>query len=52
MSAVYAPAFARGVRWNDALFAIDWPMPPSVISVRDQHYEDFAMQQRTTSVTP
>jgi dTDP-4-dehydrorhamnose 3,5-epimerase len=52
MSAVHAPAFARGVRWNDALFAIDWPMAPSVISVRDQHYEDFAMQQRATSVTP
>jgi dTDP-4-dehydrorhamnose 3,5-epimerase len=52
MSAVYAPAFARGVRWNDALFAIDWPMRPSVISLRDEHYEDFAMQRRATGVTP
>jgi dTDP-4-dehydrorhamnose 3,5-epimerase len=52
MSAVYAPELGRGVRWNDALFAIDWPMPPSVISLRDHHYEDFTLQRRETSVAP
>jgi dTDP-4-dehydrorhamnose 3,5-epimerase len=32
---------ARGVRWNDPLFAIDWPAEPSVIAERDANYEDF-----------
>ena len=41
---------ARGVRWNDAAFAIEWPSTPVVISERDASYPDFscnaAMQSR------
>jgi dTDP-4-dehydrorhamnose 3,5-epimerase len=32
---------ARGSRWDDPRFAIDWPMPPRVISERDASYPDF-----------
>jgi dTDP-4-dehydrorhamnose 3,5-epimerase len=37
----YAPDAARGVRWDDPLLAIDWPMTPLVISERDRNYEDY-----------
>jgi len=41
MSAYYEPTAARGVRWNDPIFGIDWPLPVSVISTRDRDYPDF-----------
>jgi dTDP-4-dehydrorhamnose 3,5-epimerase len=41
-SAPYVSEAVRGIRWNDPLFAISWPHPePTVISERDQQYEDF-----------
>lgn len=42
MSAYYNPSAARGVRWNDPAFAIDWPAEVKVISERDRTYPDFA----------
>ena len=41
MSAFYEPSAARGVRWNDPAFAIEWPLPVIVISKRDQELPDF-----------
>ena len=42
MSQAYHPESARGVRWNDPAFAIDWPiLPPVQISARDANYPDF-----------
>jgi dTDP-4-dehydrorhamnose 3,5-epimerase len=41
-SAVYAPASAHGVRYDDPAFAIDWPRPISVISDQDRTWPDFA----------
>ena len=40
MGAVYVPSAARGFRWDDPLFAIDWPRRPAVISARDAGYPD------------
>lgn len=37
----YHPELARGVRWNDPLFGIDWPIGNPVISARDAGYPDF-----------
>jgi dTDP-4-dehydrorhamnose 3,5-epimerase len=34
-------SLARGVRWNDPAFAIEWPLPPSVMSAGDRSYPDF-----------
>jgi dTDP-4-dehydrorhamnose 3,5-epimerase len=42
MSVAYVPDAARGVRWDDPAFGIDWPEPPAVISERDAGYPDFA----------
>jgi dTDP-4-dehydrorhamnose 3,5-epimerase len=41
MSQPYSPESARGVRWNDPLFAIKWPLAVTSISERDQSYPDF-----------
>ena len=43
MSEFYVPGAARGFRWDDPAFAIDWPAPVSVISERDAAYPDFAL---------
>jgi dTDP-4-dehydrorhamnose 3,5-epimerase len=38
MSAFYAADAARGVRWDDPAFAINWPRSPTVMSERDATY--------------
>ena len=38
MGASYVPEAARGVRWDDPAFAIDWPAAPAIISERDRAY--------------
>jgi len=42
MSEFYDPESARGVRWNDPAFGIEWPGIAEVISARDASYPDFA----------
>ena len=41
MSEFYAPECARGVRWNDPTFGIQWPEGPRIMSERDRSYPDF-----------
>lgn len=41
MSEFYEPSYARGVRWNDPTFAIQWPLKVAVISEKDQQFPDF-----------
>ncbi|HEV8373633.1 MAG TPA: dTDP-4-dehydrorhamnose 3,5-epimerase [Actinomycetota bacterium] len=40
MSAPYAPGAARGVRWDDPAFGIEWPGEVLVINQRDASYPD------------
>jgi dTDP-4-dehydrorhamnose 3,5-epimerase len=40
MTEFYSPEHARGVRWNDPLFGIDWPRAVRVLSSKDAGYED------------
>ncbi len=41
ISELYAPDCARGLRWNDPVFGIEWPTINSrVMSSRDQDYSD------------
>jgi dTDP-4-dehydrorhamnose 3,5-epimerase len=49
MSAPYAPAHARGFRWNDARFGIKWPEAPRVMSERDRTYGDFELEPHVTA---
>ncbi len=41
MSEFYTPEFAKGVRWNDPAFGIQWPTDERLISDRDQGFPDF-----------
>lgn len=41
MSEFYHPESVRGVRWNDPLFGINWPLEVTVISQKDQEYDNF-----------
>jgi dTDP-4-dehydrorhamnose 3,5-epimerase len=42
VSQFYAPAAERGVRWNDPMFAIRWPVAePAVISDKDRSWPDY-----------
>ena len=43
MSHHYVPEAARGVRWNDPLFGIEWPaVDRRIISARDQAWPDHS----------
>jgi dTDP-4-dehydrorhamnose 3,5-epimerase len=44
MSEVYDSASARGIRWNDPCFGIEWPPADRVISSRDASYPDFSAE--------
>ena len=41
MDADYIPALARGCRWNDPAFGIEWPFAPANMSERDKNWPDF-----------
>jgi len=41
MSDFYQPDLAEGVRYDDPAFGIRWPLPVSMIAVRDTTYPDF-----------
>ena len=47
MTDVFAPDCARGVRWDDPAFQIEWPMPEGegerIIIKRDREYPDFSL---------
>jgi dTDP-4-dehydrorhamnose 3,5-epimerase len=38
ISVPHAPEHARGFKWNDPAFGIQWPLEPTVISPRDAGY--------------
>jgi len=42
ISTAYVPVAARGVRWDDPAFGIEWPSSPVVMSERDRTFPDFA----------
>lgn len=42
ISEPHEPTAERGVRWDDPMFAVEWPMRPLVISDRDASFPDAA----------
>ena len=43
MGAAYEPSAARGVRWDDPAFGIDWPEAGErTINERDRSWPDFS----------
>lgn len=43
MSEFYAPGCARGVRWDDSTFGINWPPDHRIVSEKDRQYPDFTL---------
>lgn len=41
MSEFYSPEMARGVRWDDPSFTVQWPSKPLIVSRKDASYQDF-----------
>lgn len=41
MSEFYHPDLARGVRWDDPAFGIEWPVAATQMSERDRDYPNF-----------
>jgi dTDP-4-dehydrorhamnose 3,5-epimerase len=41
VNAPYDPGRARGVRWNDPAFGIEWPSSPTLMAERDANYPDY-----------
>jgi dTDP-4-dehydrorhamnose 3,5-epimerase len=41
MAQHYSAEHARGVRWNDPVFGIEWPEGERIIIERDRNYPDF-----------
>jgi len=41
MSQVFSPESARGVRWNDPAFGIEWPAAERTMTEKDRTYPDF-----------
>lgn len=41
MGETYVAELARGARWDDPAFAIDWPISPVTMNERDSTYPDW-----------
>lgn len=41
MDEFYHPEYARGIRWDDPEFKIEWPLPVMCVSERDKNYPNF-----------
>ena len=39
----YQPEYARGVRWDDPLFRVEWPNKDPIISARDKSFPDYVL---------
>jgi dTDP-4-dehydrorhamnose 3,5-epimerase len=44
MSEFYAPDHSRGVRWDDPVFGIEWPLAEPILNARDRAYADYQPQ--------
>lgn len=42
VSQFYTPGAERGIRWNDPVFEINWPVEVTVISEKDRNWSDYA----------
>lgn len=42
MSRAYEPSLSAGARYDDPVFGIEWPEPPTLVAERDRTFPDFA----------
>ncbi len=51
VSQCYTPGAESGIRWNDPVFNIAWPMEPTVVSEKDMNWQDYQDVLRAASNT-
>ena len=39
------PEAGRGIRFDDPVFSVEWPLVPKVVSVKDLSYQPFDISQ-------
>jgi dTDP-4-dehydrorhamnose 3,5-epimerase len=44
MSEIFSPEHARGVRWSDPAFGIQWPIADPILHPRDASYPDLLVE--------
>ena len=49
VSQFYTPGAESGIRWNDPIFNIEWPIEPAVMSEKDASWPDYQGVWRSTS---
>jgi dTDP-4-dehydrorhamnose 3,5-epimerase len=47
VSQYYSAAHERGVRYDDPLFNIRWPLPVALVSEKDRRFPDFSTGLRS-----
>ena len=47
VSQFYAPGSESGIRWDDPVFGIEWPLEVQVISDKDKSWPDYVVENRT-----
>lgn len=45
MSQSYHSEYAKGIRWDDVMFDIKWPLPVTNISDRDRGFESYKVKE-------
>jgi dTDP-4-dehydrorhamnose 3,5-epimerase len=48
VSEFYAPGRERGLRWDDPVMDVDWPVPVEVLSEKDANWPDFVPAAQRT----
>ncbi len=43
VSQFYTPGSERGIRWDDPVFNIDWPLENKILSEKDQSWQSFTI---------
>jgi dTDP-4-dehydrorhamnose 3,5-epimerase len=46
-TAFFSPAAARGVRFDDPAFGVEWPLPASMISEQDRNWPLVEFRRRS-----
>lgn len=47
VSQFYTPGSERGIRWNDPIFNIQWPIVDPIVSLKDSAHADFCENLNT-----
>ena len=51
MSEYYSPEYAKGIKWDDPAFGVDWPIKDKIVSEHDMASDFFdLLKKKRTSI--